>query len=116
MEAVSNFDIVTVYREKLKFLYRDHEMLQDKFDLLFTTAKLMGYEFVDNLRVSNDGTDMYSLVMREEIEYKAALLVFQMIGNLVIKMEIKMEDYISVLSGYEVEKLIEGLDKILAYI
>lgn len=110
--------IITIYRKKLKFLCFESVVLQDKFDLLFTTVRLMGYEIIDQDGVINVASisNKYVVLMRSVRDNKGVLMNFDLLGDIATNTYIKMEERINFLYSSEVDKLLEELDGILAYI
>lgn len=116
--------IVSIYSEKLKFLYVEEiELLQEKFDLLFTTAKLMGYKinFKDTLFTID--ACYYSHSVKMYAREKAGISKAIEICFDVLKKNEKVES-VSIFTNHRVpayckdseKMLLDELDKLLVYI
>lgn len=122
---------VKVYKEELWFPKSSEEKtLQEKFDLLFTTVKLMGYEIQDTFKISSENHNHSTYVIRVVDDFKHFLIEFNLMNFRVVDIYIVSPNGIRNLNlihsneGFintdtilnKEEDLVTELDKLLNYI
>lgn len=108
--------VVSVYNQDVRFFCIDEEVLQDKFDLLFATARLMGYKICSHISYSlrNLECSVYSVTCSNED--KLFSIVFDLLSGAATAVEVTMD---CVLTAFEVDYMdnfLNKLDELLAYI
>lgn len=112
--------ILSIYREKLKFLYIDDEkVFEEKVDILITTARLMGY----SIKEFREGYDLtyrfrsYSFVLLNED--KRVELSFKERDDVIYGVYIEYNNWTTLIplrNEKKVEEVLKELDKLLIYI
>lgn len=110
--------IISIDDDKLNFPYiHNIDVLQEKFDLLFTTARLMGYIMLKDYIGSKDLKKIYYYFHSEEAANRISVMVnFHILEGEVKKVVLVTSTNRMVFEEGHEEDLLKELDKMLLYL
>lgn len=108
--------VVSVYKEDIRFFCVDEKILQDKFDLLFTTARLMDCKIDSYISRSLINFECSSYFINCSSEDKHFGIVFDLLNGAVTMAEITVGGVLTVFEVDNMGNLLGKLDELLAYI